>query len=108
MLVALRLALESRGRLHDVAAGVLLAVAIAIKLTPALAALVLVLHLAMSAWRRAIAVTSGLFAGAILTLVAIPSLAVGPSESLRLLDTFVQRVVIERRVVGINAGSNQS
>lgn len=83
--------------------GCILALPVAIKLTPALPVGVWLLQLIVIAWRhgwkaqpaqRAAGAWAGATAGAVVFLILLPSAAVGPIDNLHHLHTWVDRVVI--------------
>ncbi len=83
-LVAAALFAFHHGR--DVAAGVLLALAIACKVTPAL-------FVAYFLWKRAWRVLAGCALGLVLFLLVVPGCVLGWEQNLELLGTWVERMV---------------
>jgi alpha-1,2-mannosyltransferase len=84
-LVLTGLALYRRGR--DVSAGVVIALAVACKVTPAL-------FLPYFIWKRSWRVVAGLILGSVLFLFVIPGLFLGWSENIELLRSWLERMVM--------------
>jgi len=101
LLLGFRCVLTSRSIWSALAAGIVLALPVAIKVIPALPVGILCLQLLAAAglhhWRgpstkRAIGVSFGTVVGLLLYLLVIPSLAIGPSTNAKHLNTWVTKI----------------
>jgi hypothetical protein len=96
-------ALELFRRRHDFSAGVVLALSVACKVTPAL-------FLPYFVWKRAWRMVAGCLAGLVLWLFVVPGLALGWGHNLDLLKTWYEQMarpyLIDGRVTSVHA--NQS
>jgi hypothetical protein len=107
LLLGLRCVLTSRTLVGALIGGLVLALPVAVKLTPVLPAGFLCLQLLAASyldrWSRSssvrgLATASGLAIGLILYLLVLPSIAVGPRNNLAYLKTWVTRVVANKKV----------
>jgi hypothetical protein len=103
VLVGLRFALENRSWWGAAAGGSALAAAVAIKLTPALPAVLLVGMLFITAWlnrwaaepsRCFAGMFAGLVVGLLMFLFVLPGMAIGNTANVRHLRTWVDRIVV--------------
>lgn len=101
LLLGFRIVLQNQTRMRLFGGGVIFAVPVVLKLTPAMPVGFVILQQYAAAssntlrtnWRDALCVTSGVVTGLILFLLVIPSIAVGTSENFTHLESWVQRVV---------------
>jgi hypothetical protein len=111
ILLGTRLAVTGTSALVRVAAGLVLAVAVCVKVVPGLPAAVLLLALLIAdraearPLARCRAVAAGLAVGLLLGLLVVPAAVVGWEANLHHLGTFVDRVVL-RVGGGTNLGSD--
>ncbi len=103
VLLGLRFTLENRSWWGAAAGGAALAAAVAIKLTPALPAILLVEMFFITAWanrwaaepsRRFAGSFAGLAVGLLMFFFILPGLAIGNSDNIRHLRTWIDRVVV--------------
>jgi hypothetical protein len=93
LLLAYRVLLEGASARSWVGGGVLLALPVALKVTPALPAAVLLFQqLCGGAWRKLLACAAGGLLGIFLFFFAVPAAAVGWDANLRHLGTFYREV----------------
>ena len=111
LLLGLRLAVTSGTGWRMMTGGIVLALPVAIKLTPALPVFFVCCQLLVASrisqnhkadWRRARNVTCGVVAGLLLFLISIPSMFVGPTRNAEFLTSWIQRVVVNNELGSVN------
>ena len=107
LLLGLRLALNAQGLMRACLAGVVLALPIAIKLTPLVPVAVLVLvglrggyasQMTRARWQYGLALAAGVGAGLILFLLVIPAVPLGWSGNVAQLETWARRIQASAQV----------
>ena len=122
LLLGMRLAITARNGWTAAAGGIVLALPVAIKLTPALPvaffcwqSLIVAPHSPnrTAAWKRAGGVIGGVAIGLFLFILAVPSVVVGPTCNAEYLSSWIHRVAANRDVgmlndFNVHSGRNQS
>ena len=88
--------------------GVMMMVAAAIKVSPALVPVIVLLWLLISRSERAIPFATGLLIGGFLWFFAVPGLLLGWSRNIHLLAAWIDHMVLHQDRVPIAGGGNQS
>ena len=122
LLLGMRWAMTARNGWTAAAGGIVLALPVAIKLTPALPvaflcwqSLIVAPHSPnrAAAWKRAGGAIGGVVIGMLLFILAVPSVVVGPTRNAEYLASWIHRVAANRDVgmlndFNVHSGRNQS